>query len=259
MGQYVFEQAAAQSQRRGLRAQEFQARVVDPGLLQCAAIAFRALHHARVELRGAKRDAAIAPIEQMLRHRGTGFGLGKSHAADVGRSADFHHVYTGHTAARNQLAGRFAAIEAGDQQTRRAMGQVGAQQQLFFGGVVVGHANQRQKALRKQHPVDGFEHVHEQGIGEQRHQHQDLCGALRGQRTCRGVGHVVQFFDRLADPFDQFGIDAALAAQGARDRDRTDLGNPGDIGERDAPTGSAASFDAINQGLLLTQTRFIVS
>ena len=71
-----------------------------------------------------------------------------------------------------------APLADGDQQARRAVREVGAQQLLFLLRVVVRHADQRLVALREQGAVHGLQHVHKQRVGQQRHQHRHLHAAL---------------------------------------------------------------------------------
>jgi hypothetical protein len=218
-----------------------RSRVVQARRAQRLAVALGALHHARVELRGAEGDAPAAALQQMARDGGTGLHLRKAYAGHAGRVAGFHQVHARHAAAHDELARGLAAIETRHQQAGGAVGQVGAQQQFFLRAVVVRHADQRLVTLGEQRAVHGLQQVHEQRIGQQRHQHQHLGAALRGQRPGGRIGHVAQALGGFVHAPCQLGIDAALAAQRARGGDRADARGAGHVVQGGAAAGAAGA------------------
>ena len=119
------------------------------------------------------------------------------------------------------------------------MGQVGAQQLLFFLRVVVGHANQGLVAQGKEHAVHGIQHIHKQSVGEQRHQHGHLHAALRCQRTRCGVGHIAQLLHGDLHAVDQVLRYAAFAPQSARCGDGAHASGFGHVAQGDTATGAA--------------------
>lgn len=95
-----------------------------------------------VQLGGRKGDVAVAALQQVLCHGIACVLLREARAVHAWGSRHLHQVHAGHAAGGNHLACVFGAIKACHQQACRAVGQVGAQQLLFFLRVVVGHANQ---------------------------------------------------------------------------------------------------------------------
>ncbi|MNT05552.1 hypothetical protein D3C72_1401750 [compost metagenome] len=104
----------------------------------------------------------------------------------------------------------------------------------------MGHADQHMVACGKQHLVRGFQQVHEQGIRQQRNQHQHLRALLRGECARRRVWHIAHALGHGAYLVDQRRIHAPLATQGARDGDRAHAGFGSDIAQGDAAAGTGA-------------------
>jgi hypothetical protein len=99
--------------------------------------------------------------------------------------------------------------------------------------------------------VHRLDHVHEQRVRQQRHQHRHLRAALRGQRTRGRVGHVAELLRRGFHARHQVGRHAAFAAQRARRGDGADLGFAGHVLQGDAPAGASSSFGG-GQGFSLS-------
>ena len=88
----------------------------------CGAPAVTALQRAWVELGGGNGDAPMAAFQQVLRQRDGGLDLRQADGMHAGHIAQLHQqVDTGHATACDQCAGGIAAVQAGDQQARRAV------------------------------------------------------------------------------------------------------------------------------------------
>ena len=198
------------------------------------------MQRAGIELRRRKGDAPVAAFDQVAGQVTCRVLLRKPDAVNPFVGTGFHQVHAGHAAAGHELARCFGVVEAGDQQSGGAVQQLLSQQLLFFAGVVVGHADQRLKALATQARLHGFDQSHKEFVGEHRNQHGDMRAALRRQGARGGVGHVAEFVGGGAHPLHQFGRNGAGTTQRARYRDRTDVGRPCDIGQGDTSGGALA-------------------
>ena len=218
--QQFLELAPAERERGGPGRQQLERRVVAAGRAQRLAVAGQALQHARIELARGIGDAATAAREQVLDDGAARVLLREAHAVDAGRFRGLHQVHAGRVAGLEQSRGARAAVEAGQQEARGPLREVAAQQRLLLRGVVVGHADQRLEAVRRQRVLHRLEQLHEQLVGQRRNQHRHVRAARRGQRARRHVGHVAEFVDRGLHPRLQLGRHVARAAQRARDGDR---------------------------------------
>lgn len=144
-----------------------------------------------------------------------GAQLGEADAIEPGAGVQVHHVHAGNAAGLDHPPGALGALEAGQQQAARLVGQVVADQVLFLVARVVEVADQHLQALWPQYRVDRLEGLDEQQVGQRRHQHRHAVALRRGQRARRGVGHVAEFAGGVADLLRQFFGDAGDAAQRA--------------------------------------------
>ena len=114
------------------------------------------------------------------------------------------------------------------------MRELFAQQLFFLARVVVRDADQRLESGLTQRTLRGFEQIDEEGIGQHRNQDRHVRAVPRRQRACSRVGDVAEPLGSRAHAFNQIRVDGASARQGARDRDRADVGGAGNVGQRDA-------------------------
>ncbi|MNJ45237.1 hypothetical protein D3C77_403240 [compost metagenome] len=176
----------------------------------------------------------------MLRRRGTGLLLGETHRHALLLQPQLHHVHTGHATGVEHLLGRFAAIKTGEQHATRLIGQIVANQVLFFGDIVVIVTDQHFKAARAHDLVDGLQGLDEQLVGQRRNQHHDRLALRRGQRPGRRVGDITEGGCCQLDLLDQLRGNGADPAQGARSGNRGNPGKPGHFSQS-GTTGSTGA------------------
>ena len=230
----------AQRDGGGLGPQHLQRGVVAAGFAQGAPVALGALHHPGVELRGGEGDAARAAGQQVLRQRVARILLREADAVHARRAARLHHVHAGHAAGLDQGARLFAALEAGDDQARRAMRHLLAQQLLLLARVVMRDADECLVSLAAQGALQGLEQVDEQGVAQERNEHRHVRAAVRGEGAGRRVGHVAQGVGSGAGAGHELGGHGALAAQRARHGDGAHARFACDLGQGHAAAAATS-------------------
>ena len=138
-------------------------------------------------------------------------------------------------AAGLERARRVGALHAGDEHAGGPMRELFAQQLFFLARVVVRDADQRLESGLTQRALRGFSRSTNSAlvsIGIR----SATCAMPRRQRACSRVGDVQpSCLGSRAHAFNQIRVDGASARQGARDRDRADVGGArGNVGQRDA-------------------------
>ncbi len=175
----------------------------------------------------------------MLGRRFAGLELGEADAIEPRAGVQFHHVHAGNIAGLDHASGAFGAVETGQQQTTRLIGHVVAQQVFFFVPGIVVVADHHFETLGSQDPMNGFQGVDEQQVGQRRHQHHHRMALGRSQGAGGGVDDVVELHGGLADLFHQIDGYGADAAQGTGGGDRADTGQACDFVERRATGGAS--------------------
>ncbi|MNN17493.1 hypothetical protein D3C81_1306830 [compost metagenome] len=156
-------------------------------------------------------------------------------------------MHARHTTGAEHLLGCLAAVKTGQQYAARLIGQIIANQVLFFGDIVVIVTNQYFKTARPHHFMDSFQGLDEQLVGQRRNQHHDRLALRRCQRPSGRVGNITERSGGQLDLLDQFRGNRADPAQGPR---RSNWGNPGKPGNfSQSGTTSSTRADAGHGGI----------
>ncbi|MNC44216.1 hypothetical protein D3C75_931160 [compost metagenome] len=149
-------------------------------------------------------------------------------------------MHTGHATGRQHLPRCLAALEPGQQHAAGLVGQVVADQVLFFGKIVVIVADQHLEPARAHDLMNGFQRIDEQLVGQRRDQHHHRLAARRRQGTGRRVGHIAKARRGSNDLFHRLRRNRADPAQGARSGNRGNPGKPGHFSQS-GTTGSTGA------------------